>query len=104
MRIEWSARSRNDLRELKTYIGQDSQYYARRFVARIIASVEKLADFPEIGRQVPEAENRNDVRELIFQGYRIIYLIRAENLSIITVIHGSRDLSDVEKQPWNKRQ
>ncbi len=104
MRIEWSARSRNDLRELKDYIGQDSPHYARRFIERIIATVEKLADFPEIGRQVPEAENRNDVRELIFQGYRIIYLIQTDNVSIITVIHGSRDLSNVEKQPWNKGQ
>ena len=74
MKIEWSARSRNDLRELKKYIAQDSPYYARRFIARIIASVEKLADFPDVGREVPEAKNRDDARELIFQGYRIIYL------------------------------
>ena len=101
MTIEWSARSRNDLRELKNYIGQDSPRYARRFVARIIANVEKLADFPELGRRVPEAENRNDVRELIFQGHRIIYLTQANNVFMITIIHGSRDLSDVEKQPWH---
>ena len=103
MRIEWSARSGNDLLELKTYIGQDSQHYARRFVARIIANVDKLVDFPKLGRRVPEAENRKNVRELIFQGYRIIYMAQPDTVSIITVIHSSRDLSDVEKQPWHEK-
>lgn len=73
MDIEWSARSRKDLRALRNYIGQDSPHYARRFVARIIDNVEKLTEFPEVGRKVPEAEDHEDVRELIFQGYRIIY-------------------------------
>ncbi len=64
MRIEWSARSRTDLQELKNYIGQDSPHYARRFIARIIASVEKLADFPDVVREVPETEEKEDVRKL----------------------------------------
>ena len=101
MTIEWSARSRTDLRELKKYIAQDSPYYARRFIARIIASVEKLADFPDVGREVTEAEERGDVRELIFQGYRIIYLRQENHIYIVTVIHGSRDLSGMESKPWD---
>jgi addiction module RelE/StbE family toxin len=102
MKIDWSARSKNDLQELKKYIGQDSPHYARRFIGRIITSVEKLADFSEIGRKVPEAENRNDVREIIHQGYRIIYLIESNRIFIVTVIHGSRDLSTKENQVWNE--
>ena len=100
MKIEWSARSRTDLKELKNYIGHDSPYYARRFIARIITSVEKLADFPDIGREVPEAGERENVRELIFQGYRIIYLHQPDHVYIVTVIHGSRDLSGMENKPW----
>jgi plasmid stabilization system protein ParE len=72
--IEWSQRARADIRDLKAYIAKDSPYYARRFTERVIASVEKLEAFPNIGRPVPEAESRDDVRELIYQGYRIIYL------------------------------
>lgn len=73
MVIEWSLRARTDLRDLKAYIAKDSPYYARRFTDRIIASVERLVDYPKIGRPVPEAESRDDVRELIYQSYRIIY-------------------------------
>ncbi len=75
--------------------------YARRFIARIIASVENLADFPDIGREVPEAEEREDVRELIFQSYRIIYLRQSTRIYIVTVIHGSRDLSGMDDKPWD---
>ena len=92
---------RVDLQELKNYIGQDSPYYARRFITRIISSVENLADYPDIGREVPEAEEREDVRELIFQGYRIIYLRQPNRIYIMTVIHGSRDLSGIDNKLWD---
>jgi len=99
--IEWSRRARTDIRDLKAYIAKDSPYYARRFTERIIASVEKLADFPKIGRTVPEAAGREDVRELIYQGYRILYLAQPKRVFIVTIIHGSRDLAAKEVKPWN---
>ena len=101
MVIEWSRRARTDIRDLKAYIAKDSPYYARRFVERIIASVERLAEFPKIGRTVPEAEGRDDVRELIYQGYRIIYLTRPDRVFIVTIMHGSRDLAAKEVKPWD---
>ena len=101
MVIEWSHRAKVDIRDLKAYIGKDSPYYAKRFTERIIASVEKLTDLPRIGRPVPEAEGYDDVRELIYQGYRIIYLVRPNTISIVSIIHGSRDLAGKEMKPWD---
>lgn len=101
MGIEWSRRARTDLRDLKAYISKDSPYYARRFTRQIIASVEKLGQFPRIGRTVPEAEGREDVRELIYRSYRIIYLTRPERVFIVTIIHGSWDLAAKEVKPWD---
>ncbi|MCK4708744.1 MAG: type II toxin-antitoxin system RelE/ParE family toxin [Gammaproteobacteria bacterium] len=49
-----------------------------------------------MGREVPEAEERDDVRELIFQDYRIIYLRQPDYIYIVTMIHGSRDLSGMD--------
>jgi toxin ParE1/3/4 len=99
--IEWSRRARTDIQDLKAYIAKDSPYYARRFTERIIASVEKLAEFPKLGRAVPEAAGRDDVRELIYQGYRIIYLTRPEGVFIVTILHGSRDLAARDVKPWD---
>lgn len=99
--IEWSQRARADIRDLKAYIAKDSPHYARRFTERVITSVEKLEEFPRIGRPVPEAEGRDDVRELIYQGYRIIYRILPDRVVIVTLIHGSRDLTGNEIKPWD---
>ncbi len=48
---------------------------------------------------LPEAD-RDDVRELILQGYRIIYRVLPECVEILTVIHGSRNLAGEETKPW----
>jgi toxin ParE1/3/4 len=100
--IEWSRRARSDIQELKAYIAKDSPYYARRFTERIITSVEKLIEFPKIGRPVPEAEGRGDVRELIYSGYRIIYPIQPERIFVVSIIHGSQDLAGKETKPWSE--
>ena len=44
-----------------------------------------------MGRPAPEAD-RDEVRELIYQGYRIIYR---------TLLHGSRNLAAKEVKPWD---
>ena len=44
--IEWSHQASADIRNLKNLIAKDSPYYARCFTERIVAAVEKLAEFP----------------------------------------------------------
>lgn len=100
MRIRWSDIAEADLDQLYDYIARDVPYYAEQFVDRLIEAVGVLQDHPKIGRRVPEAKDREDVRELIFQSYRVIYLLEAEQVHILTVIHGSRHLAGQEKKPW----
>ncbi|WP_372720737.1 type II toxin-antitoxin system RelE/ParE family toxin [Immundisolibacter sp.] len=99
MPIRWAERARTDVRDLRSYIAQDSPYYARQFVARILRAVDKLVDHPKIGRLVPEAE-REDVRELLVQPYRIIYVVQSTTIHIVTVAHGARDLARMQLAPW----
>jgi toxin ParE1/3/4 len=100
MQIEWSDAALDNLEIIRDYIGKDSPYYARRFIERIFDAAEALQDHPQMGRQVPEAD-RDDVRELIFQGYRIIYRTKSDRVQVITVIHGSRNLAAKEGKPWD---
>ncbi len=101
MRITWSDVAEADLDDLYDYIARDVPYYAEQFVDRLIEAISLLKDHPRLGRRVPEAEEREDVRELIFQSYRIIYLAEAEQVHILTVIHGSRDLGGQVAKPWD---
>jgi toxin ParE1/3/4 len=99
--IEWSYRAKADIRDLNAYIAKGSPDYARRFTERILASVLKRAAVPKIGLAVPEAEGWDDVRELIYQGYRIIYLTRPERVFIAAIIHSGPDLTAQEVSPRN---
>ena len=102
MKIHWSEIAEVDLDDIYDYVARDVPYYAELFVDKLIEATDKLEDYPRMGRKVPEADNRDDVRELIVQGYRIIYLLQTEELHILTVIHGSRNLAAQEVKPWHE--
>ena len=89
VQIEWTERSLEDLHEIHEYIARDSKSYANLFIKKIYNTVQKLKDFPNMGRIVPEGHNPS-VREVVFQNYRIVYRIIDEIIEIITVFHGSR--------------
>lgn len=100
MLIEWIDPALDDLETIRDYIGKDSPHYARQFIERIFDATEALQDHPKMGRPIPEAD-REDVRELIFQGYRIIYRTKPDRVQVLTVIHGSRNLATKEVKPWD---
>lgn len=92
MKLIWTDPSIEDLRAVRDYIGRDSDYYAADLVEQVVLSVERLLRFPKLGRVVPEAQDEN-IRELVYQNYRIIYRIAGERIEILTIVHGSRDLT-----------
>jgi plasmid stabilization system protein ParE len=92
MKLIWTDPSIEDLRAVREYIGRDSDYYAADLVEQVVLSVERLVRFPNLGRVVPEAQDEN-IRELMHQNYRIIYRIAGERVEILTIVHGSRDLT-----------
>ena len=95
MQVRWTEPALNDLAAIQAYIAKDSAFYAQQFIERIFDVAKNLELFPELGRKVPEAAESSQVRELIFQNYRIMYVSDLEHVYIITVIHGSRDLSSL---------
>lgn len=100
-KIRWSVTARTDLQEIESYIARDSVVYAVRQVDRIVQAVESLEAFPLKGRIVPEL-GRNDMRELIYGSYRVVYLLQEKDVNIVRVVHGARDLSRLfEEEPWN---
>ena len=94
MKILWTEPSIKDLRNLHAYIARDSEVYANNFIQRLIHAVDKLPDFPRLGRKVPEAEQET-VRELIYQNYRIIYRIDKPKVLVHAVLDARRDLREL---------
>ena len=99
MKIEWTEPAVSDLKGIRDYIGRDSEYYASRFIARILEAVERLKDLPEMGRIIPEAEGI-DIRELLFRNYRIMYRVEQGRVLVLAVIHAARNMPQKKPKPW----
>ncbi len=84
MRVVWTERARARLRQIHTCIAQDQPLNADRVVDRLTRRAAQLAEHPHSGRAAVKYR-RDDLRELIEAHYRIIYLIQAERIDIVTV-------------------
>lgn len=100
MKIEWTRPALLDLESIRDYIRRDSEYYADRFVEKIIEAVESIKKFPKMGRAVPEAEEES-IREVLLHNYRIIYRVESDRILVLTIIHGARDLNQRRTKPWD---
>lgn len=89
--IVWSARAVRDLHQIADYIRQHRPEAARRVREDIRGATRRLGRFPLSGRSLPEWPDA-PFRELIVGNYRVIYEPRPEQVEIVAVIHGSRDL------------
>ena len=99
--VRWSLTAGNDLQDIEDFIARDSVLHAIAFVDRVVESAETLLKNPRIGRVVPEF-NREDLREVIFRSYRVVYLLQDEKIVILRVVHESRDLAAlVRREPWD---
>jgi len=88
MRIVWSPLALERVEDIAQYIAEDKPSAAVEWVEGIFDTVERLSDFPESGRVVPEVGGRR-IREVIFGAYRIIYSVR-DQIDILTVRRSSQ--------------
>ena len=91
MKIVWSPLALERANEIADYIAETSMEAARVWLMDIFAAVDRLKEFPESGRVVPEVKRPN-IRELIFKNYRVIYRIERKQLAILTVRHSRQRL------------
>lgn len=95
VQIRWTPQAADDLDAIAEYIARDSSHFAGLVVADILQAVDRLTDFPDSGRIVPEVGNKS-IREVLLGSYRIIYRRGNEAVEMLTVHHGAR-LLDPER-------
>jgi plasmid stabilization system protein ParE len=66
--VRWTTPAKRDLKEIHDYIARDSKFYAQKVSQNIVSRSEKLNDFPEIGRIVPEIGDHH-IREVFVYSY-----------------------------------
>jgi len=95
-KLIWSPASRDDLHDIVRFISRDSPQRAEAYGYRLMAETDKLQDFPEIGRVVPEYTVPT-IREIIVRSYRIVYRVNHERrlVEIARVWHAARGTPDL---------
>ena len=94
MQVVWTDPALDHVDEIAVYIAQDDPDAAARWTVELFDAVQRLADFPESGRTVPELAARG-VREVIFGAYLVFYRVDTA-VEVLSVRHGSRQISPEE--------
>lgn len=79
------------MEEIEAYIAADAPIAAERWIRTLIIAADRACTLPFSGRVVPEI-GREDVREIIKKGYRIVYWIFDDRVEVLTVTEGHRRL------------
>jgi toxin ParE1/3/4 len=89
-RISFAASALADLEAIRSwYAGRQASEVGERLLREIVAQVERLSDFPESGRIVPEFD-LVQLREIIHPPFRIVYRFDRDRVRIIRVWRSER--------------
>ena len=92
-KLIWSPAARDDLHDIVVFIARDNPNRAMSFGYELVSETDRLKDFPESGRVVPEYRNDN-IREIVFRPYRLVYRVDRERAvcEIARIWHSARGL------------
>ena len=86
--LAWTPIATSHLRATYEYVAQDNARAARALIDRIFLVVERLRDYPRMGR-----EGRVDgTRELVVAGtpFIVVYRHLRTRIDVLAVFHGAR--------------
>ena len=98
MRILWSRDASDDLMGIISFIAERSgKKVARGIYSRIKEKVESIREFPATGRMVPELTSIGitEIHELIEPPWRIFYRIYQNEVRILSVVDGRRNIEEI---------
>ena len=90
-RLTWTEPAILDLEEIAEYIALDNPSAAKKLVRTVFQKLERLEQHPRSGRKPPEIK-KTFYREVIVGPCRIFYRIDKENIYILYVMRGERQL------------
>ena len=84
----------DDLLDIKEYISLDSEEQAKKVIAKILADMERIIDFPNSGNLLSN-KVRCDARYryITTSSYATIYRVEEDAIFVTNVLHLARDFS-----------
>ena len=91
MNVVWARLAENQVADAFAYIAAERPSAALKWFDRLVDASGSLSFMPDLGRKVPEAD-RDSIREMLVEPYRVIYRRDDDAVVILTVQHERRDL------------
>jgi addiction module RelE/StbE family toxin len=95
VKLEWTAGAKHDLKSIVGYIWADNPKAAQRMSGRFLAMAELLTNQPYSGRPGVLPGTREFV---VHPNYRMVYRIRGETVSVMAIVHTSRQWPSAEHE------
>jgi len=90
--ITWTRESEIWLEDIYNYIADDDPHAAAQTVSKIYEKAQLLKNHPRLGYAY-ESDRSREVRILLYDHYRITYVIKPDgDIDILGVFHGALDL------------
>lgn len=92
MKIRWTAIAADDLKAVHEYLSEHAPTRADIIVDRILAGIDVLEKYPNLGRQ----GRLDGTRELVITGtpFIVFYRLRKSQVEILGVLHAARKWPD----------
>ena len=104
MQINWSEQSREDLREIVSYVGNSfGRRKAQEVFSEIRSTAELLQNFPMLGKSfVIDEELQIEYRTLPSKLNQLVYFVEDETIIIVAVWQNRRDISCLKEMLHKK--
>ena len=90
--INWTRESEIWLKDIYDFIAADELEAAAQTIISIYEKAQLLKSHPRLGHRY-EAEQSREIRILLYEHYRITYLIKPDgDIDILGVFHGALDI------------
>lgn len=86
--LHWTPTATGHLRSTYEYVAQDNARAGQGLIERILSAVERLGDFPHMGRD----GRVEDTRELVIAGtpFVVVYRLHRRKVEVLAVFHAAR--------------
>ena len=95
LRLRWTEQAVDQLGAIAEYVSRSSPVYAEQLIQRIALRLAQVQAFPDSGAPAPEVP-QPAVRQVLEWPYRILYRKRGDAIEVLGIIHGRRNVRDLE--------
>lgn len=93
LELEISTEAENDLLDTWLYIAEDQPINADRYLDKLQEKAQKLAEFPDLGRDRPELAE--ELKSFPVDRYNLYYTVTETKLILVRVLPGDRDITSI---------